>query len=47
MGLCKSFEWEHNESTINGGEGGIWTHGTLTGTTAFKAVALDHSATSP
>src|SRR5437016_5780582 len=32
---------------IAGGEGGIRTHGTLAGTTVFKTVAFNHSATSP
>ena len=33
--------------SIHGGEGEIRTHGTLTSTTVFKTVALNHSATSP
>ncbi len=32
---------------INGGEGGIWTHGPRERTTVFKTAAFDHSATSP
>ena len=32
---------------INGGEGGIRTHGTLARTPVFKTGALNHSATSP
>ncbi len=32
---------------INGGEGGIRTHGTLSRTAVFKTAALNHSATSP
>ena len=31
----------------NGGEGGIRTHGTRKGTTVFKTVAFNRSATSP
>ncbi len=31
----------------HGGEGEIRTHGTVSRTTDFKSVALDHSATSP
>ena len=31
----------------SGGEGGIRTHGTVARTTAFKAAAFNHSATSP
>ena len=30
-----------------GGEGGIRTHGTVTGTTVFETVPIDHSGTSP
>ena len=30
-----------------GGEGGIRTHGTLTGTPHFECGAIDHSTTSP
>lgn len=32
---------------INGGEGGIRTHGGLTTTAVFKTAALNHSTTSP
>ena len=32
---------------MNGGEGGIRTHGALSGTAVFKTAALNHSATSP
>ncbi len=32
---------------LNGGEGGIRTHGPREGTTVFKTAAFDHSATSP
>jgi hypothetical protein len=31
----------------NGGEGGIRTPGTLSGTPVFKTGAINHSATSP
>gem|GEM_PF-5657604 len=31
----------------NGGEGGIRTHGTITGTAVFKTAAFNRSATSP
>jgi site-specific DNA recombinase len=31
----------------SGGEGGIRTHGTLTRTTVFETVPIDHSGTSP
>ena len=37
-------EWQ---SKKNGGESGIRTHGTHTGTTIFETVAFDHSAISP
>ena len=40
----------HSRRTIlncHGGEGGIRTHGTIAGTTDFKSVAFDRSATSP
>jgi hypothetical protein len=30
-----------------GGEGGIRTHGTVSGTTVFKTVTFNHSVTSP
>jgi hypothetical protein len=30
-----------------GGEGGIRTHGTVTRTTVFETVPIDHSGTSP
>ena len=32
---------------LNGGEGGIRTPGTLSGTTDFESVTFGHSATSP
>jgi len=32
---------------MNGGEGGIRTHGTLARSLVFKTRAFDHSATSP
>ena len=32
---------------MNGGEGGIRTHGTLARSPVFKTGAFDHSATSP
>ncbi len=32
---------------INGGESGIWTHGPVARTAAFKAAAFNHSAISP
>lgn len=32
---------------LPGGEGGIRTHGTVSGTTVFKTVSLNHSDTSP
>ena len=32
---------------VNGGEGGIRTHGTLARSPVFKTGAFDHSATSP
>jgi hypothetical protein len=32
---------------LNGGEGGIRTPGTLSGTPVFKTGAINHSATSP
>jgi hypothetical protein len=32
---------------VNGGERGIRTPGTLTGTTDFESAAFDHSAISP
>src|ERR1700704_1449968 len=32
---------------VNGGEGGIRTHGTLARTTVFETVPIDHSGTSP
>ncbi len=35
------------ESSINGGRGGIRTHGTLARTAVFKTAALNHSATLP
>ncbi len=34
-------------SEVNGGGGGIRTHGTVSRTTVFKTVALNHSATPP
>ena len=34
-------------SASNGGEGGIRTPGTLSGTTDFESVTFGHSATSP
>ena len=33
--------------SASGGEGGIRTHGTVTGTTVFETVPIDHSGTSP
>ena len=33
--------------TMDGGEGGIRTHGTVAGTTVFKTVSFNHSDTSP
>ena len=36
--------WPEGE---NGGEGGIRTHGTLSGTPDFESGTIDHSATSP
>ena len=32
---------------VDGGEGGIRTHGTLTRTTVFETAPFDHSGTSP
>ena len=32
---------------LNGGEGGIRTHGDASATTVFETAAIDHSATSP
>ena len=32
---------------INGGEGGIRTHGTLSGSTVFETARFNHSRTSP
>src|SRR5438128_1861955 len=40
VGLCSSEE-------KTGGEGGIRTHGTLSGTPDFESGTIDHSATSP
>jgi hypothetical protein len=37
----------HDAARTDGGEGGIRTHGTLTGTAVFKTAALNRSATSP
>src|SRR4051812_9253059 len=34
-------------AAVNGGEGGIRTHGTREGTTVFETVPIDHSGTSP
>jgi hypothetical protein len=38
---------EKAESQFGGGGGGIRTHGTVSRTTVFKTVALNHSATPP
>src|SRR5215470_1821830 len=35
------------QSSTPGGEGGIRTHGTLTGTTVFETARFSHSRTSP
>jgi hypothetical protein len=35
------------QSRLRGGEGGIRTPGTLSGTPVFKTGAINHSATSP
>ena len=32
---------------VNGGEGGIRTHGTIASTTVFETAPFDHSGTSP
>ena len=45
-------EIQNSQSTIRnpqsiGGEGGIRTHGTLTGTTVFETARFNHSRTSP
>jgi hypothetical protein len=37
----------HNKLKRHGGEGGIRTPGTLSGTPVFKTGAINHSATSP
>ena len=45
-----SLQIENRKSKIgnqNGGEGGIRTHGTLTGTTVFETARFNHSRTSP
>ena len=36
-----------NKEKIDGGEGGIRTHGALAGTTVFETAPIDHSGTSP
>ena len=50
--VCGSFEsfynlWQMSAILIDGGEGGIRTHGNLTATHALQACLLDHSSTSP
>ena len=39
--------WMVSWAALNGGEGGIRTPGTLSGTTDFESVTFGHSATSP
>ena len=41
------FNADDQKVTIDGGEGGIRTPGTLKRTIDFESTALDHSATSP
>ena len=37
----------HHGGTVSGGEGGIRTHGTVSGSAVFKTAAFNRSATSP
>jgi site-specific DNA recombinase len=43
----KLLESRNMRERVDGGEGGIRTHGTLSRTAVFKTAALNHSATSP
>ncbi len=50
-GIFKGYSWPRAGilciKRLNGGESGIRTHGTLSGTHAFQACAFNHSAISP
>src|SRR3954453_21131430 len=46
-GSCAILRKRDAEGRVRGGEGGIRTPGTFSGTPVFKTGAINHSATSP